>query len=310
VLAGLVSPARPVPAGIARPEYALRGYPTAQPPADLRKPPEMIERMREAGRAARQVMRTVAPEIAVGVTTDHLDEVTHQACIELGGYPSPLNYNGFPKSVCTSVNEVICHGIPDSRPLQDGDIVNVDVTIFLNGVHGDHNETFLVGDVDEESRRLVEVARQCMYRGIGSIEPGGPVNRIGEAIEAHARANGFGVVRDFIGHGIGEIFHQPPNVPHYYEPRATFALAPGMTFTVEPMISVGDPRPVMWDDDWTAVTTDLSRSAQFEHSVLVHPDGVEILTVDPGEPQPFLAGHDRDVWPARVAADRAAATTT
>jgi methionyl aminopeptidase len=278
------------------------------PPSDIRKSPEAIERMRDAGRAARQVMRRVATEIAPGVTTDHLDEVTHQACIELGGYPSPLNYNHFPKSVCTSVNEVICHGIPDSRPLQDGDIVNVDVTIFLNGVHGDHNESFLVGDVDEESRHLVRAARECMYLGIAAIVPGGPVNRIGQAIEAHARANGFGVVRDFIGHGVGEIFHQPPNVPHYYEPRATFALLPGMTFTVEPMISVGDPRPLMWDDDWTAVTADLSRSAQFEHTVLVHPDGVELLTVGADEAQPFLAGHDRSRWPDQVPVGQPATT--
>ncbi|HUF84229.1 MAG TPA: type I methionyl aminopeptidase, partial [Acidimicrobiia bacterium] len=282
------------------PEYALRGYPTARPPVDLRKSPEMIERMRTAGTAARRVMRRVAAEVAPGVTTDHLDEVAHRACIDEGGYPSPLNYNSFPKSVCTSVNEVICHGIPDSRPLEDGDILNIDVTIFIGGVHGDHNETFFIGDVDDESRRLTYTARECMYLGIGAIEPGGPINRVGRAIEDHAHANGFTVVREFIGHGIGEIFHQPPNVPHFYDPAATFTVLPGMTFTVEPMIAVGSPRPVIWDDDWTAVTSDLGRSAQFEHTVLVREDGVEILTVEDGEAQPFLPGADRLRWPDQV----------
>jgi methionyl aminopeptidase len=306
---GLVGPMRTVPSRIPRPEYALRGYPTARPPVDLRKPPEMIARMRSAGRAARRVIRAVAAEIRPGVTTDHLDAVAHQAYIDEGGYPSTLNYNHFPKSCCTSVNEVICHGIPDSRLLEPGDILNVDVTIYLDGVHGDHNETFFVGPVDDESRRLVETARECMYLGIGAIELGGPINLVGRAIERHAHANGFNVVREFIGHGIGEIFHQPPNVPHFYDPGATFTILPGMTFTVEPMIAVGSPRPVIWDDDWTAVTADLSRSAQFEHTVLVRDDGVEILTVGDDEAQPFLPGRDRLTWPDRVPVAQVVAPT-
>ena len=287
---------RAVPPSIARPEYAERGYPLAAPPADPRKDDDSLVRMRRAGRAARRVLAAVAAEVAPGVTTDHLDEVCHQAYIDEGGYPSDLNYNHFPKSLCTSVNEVICHGIPDDRPLEDGDIVNCDITIFLDGVHGDMSETFLVGDVDPESRRLVEVTRECMYLGLGAIVPGAPVNVIGRAIAEHAERAGFGVVKDFVGHGIGEVFHMPPNVPHYFDPNARRELLVGMTFTVEPMITMGSIRPRVWSDGWTAVTSDLSRTAQFEHTVLVREDGVEILTVGAEEPQPFL-GDRTAPWP-------------
>jgi methionyl aminopeptidase len=294
---GRVSPRRDVPASIARPDYADSGRPLADQPADLRKDPATIERMRVAGSAARRVLAAVAAEIAPGVTTEYLDEVCHQACIDEGGYPSPLNYNGYPKSLCTSVNEVICHGIPDDRPLGDGDIVNCDVTIFLEGVHGDTSETFLVGDVDEESRRLVEVTREAMYHGIAAVKPGGQLNEIGRAIQNHAEAAGFGVVREFIGHGVGEIFHHQPNVHHYYDPKVRFVLEPGMTFTIEPMITIGSWRAQLWDDGWTATTVDLGRTAQFEHTLVVLEDGVEILTVADDEPQPFLAGADRTNWP-------------
>lgn len=275
---GRQSPTRAVPDSIVRPDYALTGQPG--PWSDpLVKSPEVIERMRRAGRAAAEVLALVGARVAPGVTTDELDALAHEECIARGGYPSPLNYHGFPKSLCTSVNEVICHGIPDDRPLADGDIVNLDVTIYLDGVHGDTNATFLVGDVDEESRRLVEVTRQCLERGIDAVRPDRPVSDIGAAIEAHAHAHGYGVVRAFVGHGVGEQFHGPPQVPHHHDPAATTVIRPGMTFTIEPMITLGTWRHVMWDDGWTAVTADRRRTAQFEHTLLVGDAGAEILTL-------------------------------
>ena len=297
---GRVSPTRAVPDHIGRPDYADTGYPVRTTPSSLIKDDATIDRMRAAGSAARRVLRQVAGEIAPGVTTEHLDEVCHEACVAAGGYPSPLNYNGYPKSLCTSINEVICHGIPDDRPLRDGDIVNCDVTIFLDGVHGDHSETFFVGEVDDASRRLVQVTREALYHGIGAVRAGGLVNEIGQAIQEHAEGAGFGVVREFIGHGVGEIFHHQPNVHHYYDPHATFELQAGMTFTIEPMITIGNWRAQLWDDGWTATTVDLSRTAQFEHTLAVLDDGVEILTLDDDEPQPFLAGADRGNWPQQL----------
>jgi len=297
VLPGHVSPMRSVPAEIPRPDYAERGVPIRTTPDDLRKDAETIERMRQAGSAARRVLRKVASHVAPGITTEELDQICHEACIEEGGYPSPLNYNGFPKSLCTSINEIICHGIPDSRALRDGDIVNCDVTIFLDGVHGDHSETFTVGNVDNQSRELIRVTRECLYLGIAAVRPGGMVRDIGLAIQNHAESAGFGVVREFIGHGVGEIFHHLPNIPHYYEPSAQFKFEPGMTFTIEPMITVGSPSAELWDDGWTAATKDLSRTAQFEHTILVEDDGVEILTVEATETQPFIEGTPSNDWP-------------
>jgi methionyl aminopeptidase len=236
--------------------------------------------MRRAGRAAAEVLQVVGAAVAPGVTTDELDAICHEACIERGGYPSPLGYNGFPKSICTSVNEVICHGIPDSTVLKDGDIVNLDVTIYLDGVHGDTNATFFVGEVDQASKDLVQVTRECLDLGIAAVKPGGTVRDIGRAIQAHAEGKGYGVVRAFVGHGIGRAFHSDPQVYHYDNPMsARDKLVPGMTFTIEPMITVGDWRHEMWDDGWTAVTKDRSRTAQFEHTLVVTEDGAEILTV-------------------------------
>lgn len=288
---GRLTPWRTVPDAIVRPPYA-HDLPTGQPVAPyteggvppevaepLVKSPEVIERMRVAGRAAAEVLALAGAAVAPGVTTDELDRLVHDACIERGGYPSPLGYRGYPKSVCTSVNEVICHGIPDDRPLLDGDVIDIDVTIYLDGVHGDTNATFLVGSVDPESRRLVEVTRECMERGIAAVAPGQQVNAIGRAIQDHALGNGFEVVRAFIGHAIGEQFHGDLAIPHYYEPRATTVIEPGMTFTIEPMISMGTWRHEMWDDGWTAVTPDRSRVAQFEHTLVVTDDGAEVLTV-------------------------------
>ncbi|MEM9033327.1 MAG: type I methionyl aminopeptidase [Actinomycetota bacterium] len=287
---GLVTPMRTVPSGIKRPEYAITGRPGPVIGEPV-KTPEVIERMRAAGTLARQVVLRLSEEVAPGVTTETLDRIAHEMTVEAGAYPSPLNYTGhpnYPKAICTSVNEVICHGIPDSRPLEDGDIVNCDVTVYLDGVHGDHSETFLVGEVDERSRRLVDVTRESMYAGIGVVQAGAKVNDIGRAIQTVAEKAGFGVVRDFIGHGIGETFHMAPSIPHYYDPRANTVLETGMTFTIEPMITVGSHRGLMWDDGWTAVTEDLQRTAQFEHTVLVLDGGAEILTRLPTEEQPYL----------------------
>ena len=275
---GRLSAPRAVPAGIARPDYAASGEPGpwTEP---LVRPPDVIERMRRACRAAAEVLAAVGAAGAPGVTTDQLDALAHEECVARGGYPSPLNYHGFPKSLCTSVNEVICHGIPDDRALVDGDIVNLDVTIYLDGVHGDTNATLLVGDVDEESRRLVTVTHECLLEGIAAVRPGRPVSDIGAAIEAHAHAGGYGVVRAFVGHGVGRQFHGPPQVPHHYDAAATTVMQPGMTFTIEPMITLGVWRHVMWDDGWTAVTADKRRTAQFEHTLLVNDAGAEILTL-------------------------------
>jgi methionyl aminopeptidase len=274
---GRVSPTREVPSAIARPDYAESGEPVRRP-EPLVKSSDTIERMRRAGRAAAEVLALTGRAVAPGVTTDELDAICHDAIIERDAYPSPLNYNHFPKSLCTSVNEVICHGIPDDRALVDGDIVNLDVTVFMDGVHGDTNATFLVGNVDELSRRLVAVTGECLERGIAAVRPGRPLSDIGRAIQSHAEDNAFGVVRAFVGHGIGEQFHTDLHIPHYYDPRVSTVMEPGMTFTIEPMITVGDWQHRLWDDGWTAVTTDLRRTAQFEHTILVTDDGADVLT--------------------------------
>jgi len=215
-----------------------------------------------------------------GITTDALDEIAHAETLRQGGYPSPLNYRGFPKSICTSVNEVICHGIPDSRPLEDGDIVNLDITVFLHGMHGDCSATFLVGEVDPDGRRLVQVARECLAKGISAVRPCRPISDIGHAIEAHASRHGYGVVRSYCGHGIGETFHTSLQIPHHYDPSVRRIMEKGMTFTIEPMITEGTWQDLLWDDGWTAITADGKRSAQFEHTIAVNDDGAEILTVE------------------------------
>ncbi|HVL98255.1 MAG TPA: type I methionyl aminopeptidase [Egibacteraceae bacterium] len=283
---GTLGATRTVPAPIRRPEYAETGDPGPRRPATV-KGPEFVERMRSTGRAARAVLDRVVAAVEPGITTDELDRIAHEETLRVGAYPSPLNYHGFPKSLCTSVNEVICHGIPDDRPLAEGDIVNCDVTIYRDGVHGDNSVTVYVGEVDEESRRLVEATYEAMMLGIAAARPGARVRDIGRAIQEYAEGHGLGVVRAFVGHGVGEQFHTEPIIPHYYAPEARTVLRPGMTFTVEPMLTLGTPDHVMWDDGWTAVTADLRRTAQFEHTVLVTENGVEILTLPEGEPQPF-----------------------
>ena len=280
VRAGRLSPDRPVPASIPRPPYA----PDAPAFVPAVPPDEYADRMRAAGHAGREILLELEAAVKVGITTDELDRICHEACIARGGYPSPLHYKGFPKSVCTSVNEVICHGIPDDRALLDGDIVNCDVTIYLNGVHGDTNATFFVGDVDDEGHRLVQVTKEALWKGIDQVRPGARLYEIGRAIQAHAEPAGFGVVRSFVGHGVGEEFHTAPAVLHHYDPSADLVLTPGLTFTIEPMINEGSwELGRIWPDGWTAPTRDGSRSAQFEHSLLVTPTGVEVLTLLPGE---------------------------
>ncbi|MFM7045049.1 MAG: type I methionyl aminopeptidase [Ilumatobacteraceae bacterium] len=282
---GTVSPMRVVPDHIGRPSYALTGEPARWAESRV-KTPDVIDRMRRAGAMAADILRLAGEVVRPGITTDEIDVVVHDATIERGAYPSPLNYHGYPKSVCTSVNEVICHGIPDSRVLEDGDIVNIDVTCFVDGVHGDTNATFFVGSVDDESTRLVRVTEECMWYGIEAVQPGRPVSDIGRAIEQHAKKYRYGVVRAFIGHGIGEQFHTDIQVLHYYDPRASMVMKPGMTFTIEPMITLGTwQHKMVFDDDWTAVTADGKRTAQFEHTVLVTDDGVEVLT-GPGAVSP------------------------
>ena len=283
---GRLSPTRVVPDEIRRPDYALTGDPGPRRPATI-KGPDFVERMRSTGRAARAVLDRVVAAVEPGITTDELDRIAHDEAVRIGAYPSPLNYHGFPKSLCTSVNEVICHGIPDNRPLAEGDIINCDVTIFLDGVHGDNSVTVGVGEIDEVSRGLVETTYDAMMLGIAAAGPGARVRDIGKAIQAHAEAHGLGVVRAFVGHGVGEQFHTEPIIPHYYAPEARTVLRPGMTFTVEPMLTLGTADHLMWEDGWTAVTADLSRTAQFEHTVLVTEKGVEVLTLSEGEPQPF-----------------------
>lgn len=275
---GSIGPERAVPSRIDRPEYVGQTEPLPYRGPSVRSA-ETIAAMRVAGRIAAQALDAVEAAIAPGVTTDELDRVGHEFLIDQGAYPSTLGYRGYPKSLCSSVNEVICHGIPDDRPLADGDIVNIDITAYIGGVHGDTNKTYLVGDVDEESRLLVERTHEATMRAIKAVRPGRQINVIGRVIEAYAARFGYGVVRDFTGHGVGPAFHDGLIVPHYDDPSATTVIESGMTFTIEPMLTLGGIAWDQWDDDWTAVTRDGSRTAQFEHTLLVTDDGAEILTL-------------------------------
>jgi methionyl aminopeptidase len=280
---GVISPLRPVPEHIDKPTWA-GGGPLERWDEPRVKSEHIIERMRRTGREAADTLAMLGQLCQPGVTTEEIDLACHNEAIRRDAYPSPLEYPGsggaspFPKSLCTSVNEVICHGIPDDRPLADGDIVNLDVTLYKEGVHGDTNATFFVGQVDELSRRLVTVTRDSLLRGIEAAKPGRPFNEIGRAIQTCAETHGFGVVRDFVGHGIGEQFHTDLQICHYYHPRLTDIIEPGMTFTIEPMITAGSWRARLWSDAWTAVTADGGRTAQFEHTILITDDGQEILT--------------------------------
>ncbi|GAA4369831.1 type I methionyl aminopeptidase [Paeniglutamicibacter cryotolerans] len=276
---GTIGPARPVPASIPRPEYVGRPGPTKSEASEVRSP-EIIAAMRVASKIAARALAEVGKAIVPGVTTDELDRIGHEFLLDHQAYPSTLGYRGFPKSLCSSINEVICHGIPDSTVVRDGDIVNIDITAFIGGVHGDTNATFLAGDVDEESRLLVERTQESLRRAIKAVMPGREINVIGRTIASYAKRFGYGVVRDFTGHGVAESFHTGLIIPHYdAAPAYSRLIEPGMTFTIEPMLTLGTIEWDMWDDDWTAVTRDRKRTAQFEHTLLINEDGAEILTL-------------------------------
>jgi methionyl aminopeptidase len=278
LVAGTLSPTRRVPENIPRPEYVGNKMPSRYTGPD-EQTPETIEKMRIAGRIAAQALAEVGRAVKPGVTTDELDRVGHEFLCDHGAYPSTLGYRGYPKSLCTSINEVICHGIPDSTVLKDGDIVNIDITGFINGVHGDTNATFEVGEVDETAHLLVERTRESLDRAIKAVRPGRQINVIGRVIEAYAARFGYGVVRLFTGHGISTAFHSGLIIPHYDDPRSTAEMKPGMTFTIEPMLTLGTIEHRMWADGWTAVTMDGKLTAQFEHTLVVTETGAEILTV-------------------------------
>jgi methionyl aminopeptidase len=278
LIPGRLSPRRSVPASIARPEYVDRPAPAPFEGSDVQSA-ETIEAMRIAGRIAADALVEIGRNVRPGVSTDELDRIGHEFLIDHGAYPSTLGYRGYPKSLCSSLNEVICHGIPDSTELVDGDICNIDITAFIGGVHGDTNATFLAGDVREEARLLVERTHQATMRAIRAVRPGRPLSVVGRVIESYAKRFDYGVVRDFTGHGISTSFHSGLIVPHYDDPRIDVELREGMTFTIEPMLTLGTYQHEMWDDGWTAVTRDRRWTAQFEHTIVVTVDGAEILTL-------------------------------
>ena len=240
-----------------------------------------IEKMRQAGKLAAQLLEHLGKMVKPGITTHELDQEAERWTQAHGAKSAPLGYHGFPRSICTSVNEVICHGIPNKKQvLQEGDIINIDVTPILDGYHGDTSKTFFVGTPSPEVKKLVEVTEECMYRGINAVRPGGRIGDIGAAIQEYAESHGYSVVRNFVGHGIGRIFHAPPQIPHYGKKGTGKKLRPGMVFTIEPMINMGTWESELLDDGWTALTKDRKLSAQFEHTITVTRDGVEILTTN------------------------------
>jgi methionyl aminopeptidase len=267
---------------LAFPDYALDGVPKKKGSSQIEiKTAQDIECMRAAGRAAREVLDIAGRMVKAGITTDEIDKAVHAACLERKAYPSPLNYRKFPKSCCTSVNEVICHGIPDSRPLESGDIINIDITVYLNGYHGDCSEMFVVGGkeaLDEKGRTLIQTTYDSWISAMEVVKPGVDYNAIGRVIQEHVQPRGYSTVRSFCGHGIGSTFHTAPNIYHYTVNQPLGEMEAGHVFTIEPMICEGVADPFMWDDNWTATTRDGGRSAQFEHTLLVTEDGVEALT--------------------------------
>ncbi len=275
---GTATPRRAVPPSIVRPEYVGKAAP-AKSTDPWVQTDETIEKMRVASRLAAGAMAEAGRAVAPGVTTDTLDRIVHEYLCDHGAYPSTLGYRGFSKSCCTSLNEVICHGIPDTTVIQDGDIVNIDVTAYIDGVHGDTNATYLSGNVSEENRLLVERTQESLRRAIKAVAPGRQLNVIGRVIESYAKRFGYGVVRDYTGHGIGRTFHSGLVILHYDEPSVTTVLEKGMTFTIEPMITLGGIAWDQWDDDWTVTTRDKSWTAQFEHTIVVTDTGAEILTL-------------------------------
>lgn len=279
LIPGNISPKLAVPNSITRPEYVGKTAPAKFLGTDV-KTPEQIEKIRRSGKIAAQAIELVGQNAQPGITTDELDRIAHQFLIENGAYPSTLGYRGYPKSICSSLNEVICHGIPDDTVLEDGDILNIDITAYIDGFHGDSNQTFLVGTVKPEVVALVERTKEALARGIAVVAPGRSVNLIGRAIESYAKRFNYGVVRDFTGHGIGESFHSGLIIPHYDSaPMYADEMKVGMVFTIEPMLTLGTHQWEMWEDGWTVVTKDRSITAQFEHTLVVTESGADILTL-------------------------------
>ncbi|KAL7696905.1 methionine aminopeptidase [Lotmaria passim] len=297
---GKITPRRAVPNEIARPDYAERNDGVSEceekergshrviaynlkhlhddyNDEELRATSDILK-IKRVNALSREVLDIACAAVKPGVTTDEIDRIVHEATIERGMYPSPLNYYNFPKSVCTSVNEIICHGIPDNRPLEEGDIVNIDVSCYLDGFHGDLNETVFVGKPDEESVKLVHTAYACMMAGINVVKPDELYRYVGDAIEARAEKSGCGVVRNYTGHGIARLFHTTPNICHYKDNKTPGLMKPGHVFTIEPMINLGTWQDVTWPDNWTSATKDGKRSAQFEHTMVCTPEGYELLT--------------------------------
>ncbi|MGP5929077.1 type I methionyl aminopeptidase [Corynebacterium glyciniphilum] len=276
---GTPTPIRKVPDSIDRPEYVWKDSVRENVGEPWVQTPEVVEAMRESSRIAAGALSAAGAVVAPGVTTDEIDRIAHEYMCDHGAYPSCLGYRGFPKASCISLNEIVCHGIPDTTVVQDGDIVNIDVTAYKNGVHGDTNATYLAGDVAEEHRLLVERTYAAMWRGIKAVKPGREINVIGRVIEAYAKRFGYSVVRDFTGHGVGPTFHNGLVVLHHDEPAYDTVLEPGMTLTIEPMLNLGDLPYDIWDDDWTVQNKDGKWSAQFEHTMVVTETGVDVLTL-------------------------------
>lgn len=278
LIPGTVSSTRSVPSHIVRPEYVGKKGPSPFTGSDV-YPAEKIELIRESGRIAAEAIAAVGRAIVPGVTTEELDQVGHDFLVANDAYPSTLGYRGYPKSLCSSVNEVICHGIPDNTVLDNGDIVNIDITAYKNGVHGDTNVTFIVGEASDEVTLLVERTREALARGIKAVAPGRQVNVIGRTIESYAKRFNYGVIRDYTGHGVGEAFHSGLIIPHYDAPQYDTVMEVGMVFTIEPMLTLGTSDWDIWSDDWTVLTRDRSITAQFEHTLVVTERGAEILTL-------------------------------
>jgi len=276
---GVISKPLSVPSAIARPEYVGKPSPAEFTGSHI-KSADQVEKIRAAGKIAAEAIALVGANAKPGVTTDELDKLAHDYIVSQGAYPSTLGYRGFPKSCCTSINEVICHGIPDDTVLQDGDIMNVDITAFKDGFHGDSNATFLIGDVSQEVADLVERTKEALDRAIAVVMPGRPINVIGRTIESYAKRFNYGVVRDFTGHGIGEAFHSGLVIPHFdAAPNYSNTMEVGMVFTIEPMLTLGTHEWDIWSDNWTVTTKDKSITAQFEHTLVVTESGAEILTL-------------------------------
>lgn len=279
LMPGVVTKQLDVPAAIVRPEYVGKNSPSEWTGGHV-KNPEQVEKIRAAGKLAAQAIELAGSQITPGISTNELDVIVHEFLVSNGAYPSTLGYRGFPKSCCTSVNEVICHGIPDDLEIREGDIVNLDVTAYLDGFHGDSNKTFKVGQVSEEVSLLVDRTKEALDRAIASVMPGRAINVIGRTIESFAKRFNYGVVRDFTGHGIGEAFHSGLVIPHYdAAPHYSNIMEVGMVFTIEPMLTLGTHEWDMWADGWTVATRDKSITAQFEHTLVVTESGAQILTL-------------------------------